>query len=641
MTSVAVALAPILASLNPEQAAAATATGRPVLVVAPAGTGKTHVLAARYLVLMNEGVAPSKILAVTFTNKAASEMRMRLDAHIAHYNEDDIHIGTFHSLGHALLRDVAEDHGLPRDFLIASDLECRLLMTEALRSVREPGDDDAALEQRVNALLGLLDRIKNLGHTPGDVALAGYTLDNEILDWEDIAILEAYEAALHGAGRVDFNDLLLMPLKTMRTNAGRARTWAERFRAIIVDEVQDANAVQHEILTKLAHHHRNILLLGDDDQLIYGWRGADPERITRFEDEWPGGQVLNLTTNYRSSPEILERAGQLIANNQIRRPKQFRPALTTKAVVAHQHCETDADELDYIAATIRAETAAGTPPDRIAVLTRYRDAALRYASGLAQRGIACAFPAHDVLDLRATQGLVAWLRLLGSPDDTLAAIGALTLPLTLAPAHRHNLQVLAGQEGTSVVALARAMIKDGRATVNGPIAAWLRKIDVCRDLLRDHQPNTPLPLTAIVTAAGINALIANSDQAQLFDGALDLVQRAYADTGSVAALVDALAINGNSSGPVPADRIAINTMHATKGLEYDIVFAPGWEEGEFPSRRHFGRIEEERRLAYVALTRAKRMFVATTAATRGLRASTRAASPSQFLAELGIASLSY
>ncbi|RYD18027.1 MAG: hypothetical protein EOP89_17895, partial [Lysobacteraceae bacterium] len=295
---------------------------RPTLVVSPAGTGKTRVLAARYQLMLVEGVPTSRMLAITFSNRATQEMRDRIGSVLDGVDERDVFINTFHALGKRILRSMPNQFGLTDQFRIADEGETHQILREAVMRIDRDLLEGPFGRDKIKRLAELLDQMKNQGMTPDAVASAGRRFQNRTVDATDLEILEEYEAQMQADNIVDYNDLILKPLLAFDRDPKLASNWRRQFDAIMIDEYQDTNRMQYRLLRHLTEGKQNVLFLGDDDQLIFAWRGADNSYVIDFEDQWPNGQVLSLRINYRNGPAIVEQAKSLISRNENRRVKE-------------------------------------------------------------------------------------------------------------------------------------------------------------------------------------------------------------------------------------------------------------------------------------------------------------------------------
>lgn len=626
----------ILDSLNPEQRIAAESTDTPTLVVSPAGTGKTAVLAARYLLMLERGTPINRILAITFSRRAAGEMRQRIGSVLQGIDRRDVFIDTFHSLGARILRSMPSQFGLTDKFWVADEDEAHQIMREATRI-----NDKKSLEfaqfasDRIKRLIELLAEIKSAGMTPSAVASNGYRLKHKTLMRIDIHILEEYESLMQMDNCVDYNDLILKPLMAFRRNPQMAKAWASQFDSVLVDEYQDTNKGQYELLRFLTEGKSNVLLLGDDDQLIFAWRGADNSYVVDFEDQWKNGRVVSLSTNYRNAPDVLSRAKGMIDRNVMRRPKEMKAArINKKAVIELRTFDQQADEQAYIARLIQSQIADGKSPHDIAVLTRARVEATSIALSLAAKGIHCFYPENDILNFREVRAMIAWARIALDETDRQAMMATMATPdCGIKQPSIDNFADTARINEQSLTQTLRDALASGKALPGGPLVTYMEKFARVKTV----DLNDPRAFEEIAQAVGLDQAAADSSPAAFnaLTSAYEIFKSSFDDVGSVQGVIDAISTSARSALEAQQGqaRVRVDTMHSTKGLEFDTVIVSGWEEGNFP-RKHFTDIalEEDRRLAYVTLTRARDMFIATVCRQRpaGRR------QPSRFLSEIGL-----
>ncbi len=655
MSSVADEDAPWLHGLNPPQREAATTLEGPVLVLAGAGTGKTKALTARLAgILATRRAWPSQILAVTFTNKAAGEMRHRLEGLIGGEAVSAgaggfaglPWLGTFHAIAARMLRHHAELVGLRSNFTILdTDDQLRLLK----RLIIDSGLDEKRWPAR--QLATLIDRWKNRGLAPAGVP-AGESF--AFAEGRGAELYRRYQSALAAVNAADFGDLLLHMLEIFAGHPDVLAQWQQRFRYVLVDEYQDTNAAQYRWLTLLAARAQggqgNICCVGDDDQSIYGWRGAEVGNILSFERDFPGARIIRLEQNYRSTPHILGAAAAVIANNRGRLGK----TLWTKA--------SHGDKVDVISVWDGPEEARvvgerierllreGADAGQIAILVRAsfqtREFEDRFiAIGLPYR-IVGGFRFYERAEIRDA---LAYLRLIVQPDDGLAFERIINTPRrglgdkALARLHAHarqtglSLPAAAGQlaQGSELPAAARRSL----ANLLELFARW-----------RDQLPTLPhgALVQAVLEESGYIAMLENDrtpEAAGRIDNLAELV-RAIEGFDDLPGFLEHVALVMDNDRQDDDAKVTLMTLHAAKGLEFDQLFLPGWEEGLFPSQRALDEggasaLEEERRLAYVGITRARRHATILHAANRRVYGQWTAALPSRFLAELPDAHVSH
>ena len=636
VTDTQIAEPPYLSTLNAPQREAVLTTDGPVLVLAGAGTGKTAALTARLAHLLYTRRAwPSEILAGTFTNKAAREMRERVGRLVGEAVEGMPWLGTFHAIGAKMLRRHAELVGLQSNFTILdTDDQLRLL-----KQLIVAADID---EKRFPArsLAGLIDEWKNKGLTPREID-AGES--ERYANGRGGELYEQYQARLKAVNACDFGDLLLHVLTILKANREVLEQYQQRFRYIMVDEYQDTNSVQYLWLRLLAQERRNICCVGDDDQSIYSWRGAQVENILKFEKDFPGAKVIRLEQNYRSTPHILGAASGVIANNGGRLGKQLWTELDAGEKVRVIGVWDGPEEARRVSDEVESCQRAGKSLDDVAILVRAqhqtREFEDRFISvGLPYR-IVGGFRFYERAEIRDA---LAYLRIVNQPADDLAFERIVNVPKRgLGDKAVAKLHQLARAEGLPL-SLAAARILDSdeltpqaRKSLGrfvGDVARW-------RDMARD----LPHPELArqLLDESGYTAMLQaekTTEAAGRLENLSELV-RAIEEYENLGAFLEHVSLVMDNEATREDPKITIMTIHAAKGLEYDTVFLVGWEEGLFPSQRALDEggtrsLEEERRLAYVAITRARRRAVIFHAANRRIYGQWTSSIPSRFVGEL-------
>ncbi len=627
---------PYLRSLNPAQREAVLTTDGPVLVLAGAGTGKTAALTARLAHLLYTRKAwPSEILSVTFTNKAAKEMRERVGRLVGDAVEGMPWLGTFHAIGAKMLRRHAELVGLQSNFTILdTDDQLRLL-----KQLIVAADID---EKRfpARALGGLIDEWKNKGLVPADID-AGEA--ERYANGQGADLYRQYQERLRSVNACDFGDLLLHMLTILKTHRDVLEHYQQRFRYIMVDEYQDTNSVQYLWLRLLAQARKNIACVGDDDQSIYSWRGAQVENILRFERDFPGAKVIRLEQNYRSTPHILGAASGVIANNGGRLGKTLWTELDVGEKVRVLGVWDGPEEARRVGEEIESARRSGTSYGDIAILVR----ASHQTREFEDRFIAIGMPYRIVGGFRfyeraEIRDALAYLRVVNQPSDDLAFERIVNVPKrglgdkALAKIH----QLARAEDLPLTIASARILDTDeltpqarrSLGNLIGDIARW-------RDMARDL-PHAELA-RQMLDESGYTAMYQNEKSAEAagrLENLSELV-RAMEDYESLGAFLEHVALVMDRDGDQREPEVTIMTIHAAKGLEFDTVFLAGWEEGLFPSQRAIDEggtrsLEEERRLAYVAITRARRKAVILHAANRRIYGQWTSSLPSRFVGEL-------
>jgi DNA helicase II / ATP-dependent DNA helicase PcrA len=627
---------PLIAGLNQPQREAVLTTEGPVLMLAGAGTGKTAALTARLAHLVRSRLAwPSEILCVTFTNKAAREMRERVGSLIGQAVEGMPWLGTFHSVGAKLLRRHAELVGLQSNFtIIDTDDQLRLL-----KQLIQANDLD---EKRWPArqLAGLIDRWKNRGLGPGD--LDGQ--ENEAYaNGRGRQFYTLYQDRLKALNACDFGDLLLHVLTIFRGHREVLEQYQQRFKYILVDEYQDTNQVQYLWLRLLAQTRKNICVVGDDDQSIYSWRGAEVANILRFERDFPGAKVIKLEQNYRSTPHILAAASGLIGANSERLGKVLwternggdklraigvwdGPEEARRVGEEIERLEREGASLDTMAILVRAQFQTREFEDRfIAIGLNYR--------------IIGGFRFYERAEIRDA---LAYLRVIAQPSDDLAFERIYNAPKrglgdkTLEKMHRH-----ARARGLPLAAAALEIVDTDElpARARNTLLALMRDFARWRDLAKTASP-AELARTLLDESGYTAALQAerSAESAGRLENLSELV-RAMEEYETLGDFLEHVSLVMDNDAASSDEKVTVMTIHAAKGLEFDHVFLVGWEEGVFPSQRAMDEgglasLEEERRLAYVAITRAKRRCTILHAANRRIYGQWTSSIPSRFVAEL-------
>ncbi|WP_439546650.1 ATP-dependent helicase [Sandarakinorhabdus sp.] len=627
---------PWLTGLNAPQREAVTTTEGPVLILAGAGTGKTKALTARLAhILFNRLAFPSQVLAVTFTNKAAREMRHRTELLLGPMAEGLPWLGTFHALSAKMLRRNAGLVGLTADFTILdTDDQLRLLK----QVIAEANIDDKRWPAK--QLASLIDRWKNKGLGP-DMVPAGESLSYG--DGQGAKLYARYQQRLAGLNACDFGDLLLHMLTIFRTQPDVLAEWQRRFRYVMVDEYQDTNSAQHQWLTALVGPHRNIACVGDDDQSIYSWRGAEVSNILQFDRDFPGAKMIRLEQNYRSTPHILGAANALIANNRGRLGKALFTAHASGEQVQVTSVWDGPEEARLVGDEAEKLAREGVSLNDMAILVRaqfqtrlFED---RFISiGLPYR-IVGGFRFYERAEIRDA---LAYLRLVAQPDDALAFERIVNLPKR--GLGDKAMATMHGAARAMDVSLPRAALALCEADGLTPAARRTLKAFFA-DLAhwREQAGNVGhAELAEMVLEESGYVAMWQAERSTDADGRIDNLKelvRAMGDYPSLTSFLEHVALVMDNESAADGEKITIMTLHAAKGLEFDQVFLPGWEEGVFPSQRSMDEggtaaLEEERRLAYVGITRARKRAHIINAANRQVYGQWTAALPSRFIAEL-------
>ena len=625
-----------LDGLNDEQRAAVLTTDGPVLMLAGAGTGKTRALTTRLAHLLATGRArPFQILAVTFTNKAAREMRERIRALIGDQVEGMQWLGTFHSIGAMILRRHAELVGLKPSFTI-------LDMDDQIRLAKQVITDAGLDEKRWTGrgLAATIDGWKNRGLTPDKVP------GNEayfFAEGRGIDLYTAYQARLSTLNAADFGDLLVHNLTIFQKHADVLADYQNRFRYMLVDEYQDTNVAQYLWLRLLARKSQNICCVGDDDQSIYGWRGAEVENILRFEKDFPGASVIRLERNYRSTPAILAAASGLIAANRDRLGKTLWTDREDGEKVIVRGMWDGEEEARQIGDDIEAEQSRGRALSDMAVLVR----ASFQMRAFEERFNTLGLPYRVVggprfYEREETRDALAYLRLVRSADDDLAFDRIANKPARkLGGQTMQRIHAFARANGQPLMTASRILIESDDLPGVGRNA--LRKfVEMVDRWTREAQNFSPRDLTELILEeSGYTDYWRHSKSAKAESKLENLkeVVQAVSEYDTLGAYLDHVALVAEHNEATTDGQVWLMTLHAAKGLEFPVVFLPGWEEEIFPSKRAIDEngaaaLEEERRLAYVGITRAEEDCRISFAANRQIFGSWRSQLPSRFIDEL-------
>lgn len=627
---------PWLAHLNPPQREAVLTTEGPVLILAGAGTGKTAALTARLAHIVRSRLAwPSQILAVTFTNKAAREMRERIIQQIGPAGEGMAWLGTFHAIAGRMLRQHAELVGLHNNFtIIDTDDQIRVIR----QILQAEGVDDKRWPARQFA--AIIDRWKNRGLTPADVRSGD---DDGFAHGKGVALYRLYQERLKSLNACDFGDLLLHMLTILRSNRDVLAQYQARFSYILVDEYQDTNAVQYLWLRLLAQEKRNIAVVGDDDQSIYSWRGAEVANILRFERDFPGAKVIRLEQNYRSTPHILGAASALIAHNGDRLGKTLWTDVDGGDKVSVIGVWDGPEEARHVGEALERRMRRGEPLDGAAILVRAgfqtREFEERFIHiGMPYRVVG-GFRFYERAEIRDA---IAYLRLVNQGADDLAFERIVNQPKRgIGDKAMALLHQIARADGVPLLSAIAAMHAGDAGTPQarrglGQFAALIAR---WRDLAATTSHGALMQI--ILEESGYSAMLQadrSAEAAGRLENLSELV-RAMEEYEDLAAFLDHVSLVMDKEGADEEPGVTIMTIHAAKGLEFNETFLAGWEDGLFPSQRALdegglGALEEERRLAYVAITRARQHCTILHAANRRVYGQWQSAIPSRFLAEL-------
>ena len=634
--------APYLEDLNPAQREAVEALDGPVLMLAGAGTGKTKALTSRIVHLLNTGRArPNEILSVTFTNKAAREMKNRVGTLLGMQIEGMPWLGTFHSICVKLLRRHAELVRLKSNFTILdmddqNRLIKQLILANNIDEKRWPARQMGAI----------IDHWKNRAWTPEKVPSAEAGAFNN----RGTEIYAQYQTRLRELNAVDFGDLLLHMVTIFQTHDDVLEQYQRWFKFILVDEYQDTNVAQYLWLRLLAGAHKNICCVGDDDQSIYGWRGAEVGNILRFEKDFPGAKVVRLEQNYRSTPHILAAASGVISGNAGRLGKELWTDLDSGdrvRLIGHWDGEEEArwigEEVEAMLRGTRGNAPFGL--EDMAILVR----ASHQMRAFEDRFLTIGLPYRVIGGPRFYERMeirdaMAYFRVVLSPEDDLAFERIVNTPKRgLGDKAQQKIQNVARESGVSLFDGARIALAD--KVLGGKGAAELRVLIDGIDRwgrMAGDQAITHMELTEIILDESGYTTMWQNDKTPEAAGRLENLKelvKALEQFENLQGFLEHVSLVMDNDSQEGEEKVSIMTLHAAKGLEFPVVFLPGWEDGLFPSQRSMDEsglkgLEEERRLAYVGITRAERICTISFAGNRRVFGQWQSSMPSRFIDEL-------
>lgn len=632
---------PIFDTLNDRQCEAVKHTAGPLLITAGAGSGKTKVLTCRIAHLLELGVAPYRILAITFTNKAAKEMKERV-TNLVGAQADSIWLSTFHSFCAKLLRfEVDGFHGYTRNFTIYDSSDQLVLVKDCLKKLNL---DDKQFMPR--SVLGTISSAKNvLMDAKAFAAQASDFYEQKVAD-----VYALYQEKLRENNAVDFDDLLFLAVRLLQEKEDIREKYQSRFQYILVDEYQDTNHAQYALTKILAARWRNICVVGDADQSIYAWRGADIRNIIDFTRDYPDAASIKLEQNYRSTKTILHAANAVIDNNESRPKKTLWTENPAGNKIIHYQAQTEHDEADYIAGVIyNRHEISHEPYGDMAILFRtnaqsrvLEEKLMRYAIPYTMVG------GTKFYDRKEIKDVLAYLRLLYNPEDSLSLtriinvpkrnIGATTMEHVAAYAEEQGISLFEALSSTDEI----PVTKRARTSLEN-FAAMIF------DLLNDIEGKDVLSLIeTVIKQTGYGDMLdkeaehdPQGESRKENVGEFLSVAKDYMDSnpdGNLQDFLENVALVSDVDDFESSDsKVTLMTLHAAKGLEFPVVFLTGLDEGLFPHSRTLldpSQVEEERRLAYVGITRAERQLYVTNAITRTMYGRISAYMPSRFLAEI-------
>jgi DNA helicase-2/ATP-dependent DNA helicase PcrA len=628
-----------LDSLNPEQRLAAEATEGPLLILAGAGTGKTRAITFRMANLILRGVPAESILAVTFTNKAAEEMQNRVSDLLmrAGVPPERPWLSTFHSLCARLLRREAASAGLPSNFSIFDDTDQLSAIKLAITTLNLADD-----ELQPRAILSQISFAKNHAKSPGTMRSEAFTPDAR----HTADIYAQYEKILAQSKALDFDDLLLRSAKLLRDSPAVREKWQRRFQYIHVDEYQDTNRVQYDLLRLLVGPHHNICVVGDEDQSIYRWRGADVSILLSFSRDFPDAKVIRLERNYRSTQSILDAAGAVVKNNPDRLGKTLRAEQPPGANLRYFEGRDAQTEAEFVAEELQ-KLLDDDSDQTCAVEYRTNFQSRAFEEAFRRRGLRYKLVGGFSFYKRAeVQDALAYVRLAMHPDDDIAFLRVLNVPPRgIGKTTVEALRDTASKNGTSFWNAMEDFVTAATAGRSvAPLRTFMDLIARIQSALAEKEPADFIRF--VLDESGYMAMLKdrNSPEDVARIETLQELTRAVAestDAGeSFTDFLDAAALVSDADSFEGKPGVTLITLHSTKGLEFDHVFLTGMEEGICPHGRSINEekgVEEERRLVYVGMTRARKTLTLTRAVYRrvfGNEQQLRASEPSRFLMEI-------
>lgn len=630
----------LLTGLNKEQQQAVQHTEGPLLILAGAGSGKTKVLTVRIAHLLAQGVNPYEILAITFTNKAAKEMKSRVEGLVGDV-ANRIWLSTFHSFCAKFLRFELDNFlGYNSNFTIYDTSDSQAVIKAALKALNL---DDKYYP--VGAMIGAISDAKNKLLFASDFRKQA----RDFYQQKVADVYEYYERELRKNNALDFDDLLLVAVKLLQSNEAVLDKYSKRFRYVMIDEYQDTNHAQYLLAKLLASHWKNIAVVGDADQSIYAWRGADIQNILDFEKDYPNCTSIKLEQNYRSTKIILDAANAVIENNEGRPKKNLWTDKTEGAKIQHFTAQSEHEEAAFIGDTIaKKHDIHGVPYGDMAILYRTNAQSRVLEEALIKRALPYTMVGGTKFyDRKEIKDVLAYLRVLYNPFDDLSLLRIINVPKrSIGATTVSKLQDYARANGTSLfMTLTQLHLVD---TIKGKTKEKLEEFGILIfTLVAEMEDKTVLDiLESILDRTGYLAQLEEStdpqDQARAENiGELLSVAKDFQDTNPTGTVEDFLEqvalVNDVDSFEQEESKVTLMTLHAAKGLEFPIVFLGGLEEGLFPHSRTLmnpEEIEEERRLAYVGITRAEKELYISNATTRTVFGRTSSYLPSRFIDEI-------
>ena len=631
-----------LDNLNERQKEAAMCTEGPLLILAGAGSGKTATMTHRIAYLIEKGISPYKILAVTFTNKAAAEMRQRVERLTGVC--PGMWILTFHSMGLRILRENYEAAGYEKNFVVYDTVDQKALLKNILKDLNvDPR------EYPVNYIGAIISKEKEADRSPQEyLEEEGENFKSKII----YSVYREYQSRLKKNNAMDFDDLLRNTLHLLRDYPDILGEYQRRFLYIMVDEYQDTNHIQYEIIKMLAAASRNLCVVGDDDQCIYQWRGADIRNILDFEKDFKEARVIKLEQNYRSCGNILSAAHSVIRNNKGRKAKKLWTEQEDGHKIVYTRCDNDKEEASYVARQIQLMEGPYRSFDDFAVLYRTNAQSRLFEDALRRQMIPYqVLSGFSFYERKETKDMISYMRLVVNPKDDMAFLRIINEPKRgIGPKSIEKLKVLAEVQGKSMM----EVISDPEVAAGLPAKAGVsvmnmaRVIELCREE-RDNLRISDIYDLLLVRTGYLKSLedqntieaegrIENLMDFKSFIYDFEKEKEAQGEEATLEEFLEKVATDGDADKyQSESGKVTLMTLHSAKGLEFPVVFMPGMEDGLFPGHRAMDseeKMEEERRLCYVGMTRAKERLFLTGAAYRVIYGQGDYTRESTFLREL-------
>ena len=631
-----------LDNLNERQKEAAMCTEGPLLILAGAGSGKTATMTHRIAYLIEKGISPYKILAVTFTNKAAAEMRQRVERLTGVC--PGMWILTFHSMGLRILRENYESAGYEKNFVVYDTVDQKALLKNILKDLNvDPR------EYPVNYIGAIISKEKEADRSPQEyLEEEGENFKSKII----YSVYREYQSRLRKNNAMDFDDLLRNTLHLLRDYPDILGEYQRRFLYIMVDEYQDTNHIQYEIIKMLAAASRNLCVVGDDDQCIYQWRGADIRNILDFEKDFKEARVIKLEQNYRSCGNILSAAHSVIRNNKGRKAKKLWTEQEEGHKIVYTRCDNDKEEASYVARQIQLMEGPYRSFDDFAVLYRTNAQSRLFEDALRRQMIPYqVLSGFSFYERKETKDMISYMRLVVNPKDDMAFLRIINEPKRgIGPKSIEKLKVLAEVQGKSMM----EVISDPEVAAGLPAKAGVsvmnmaRVIELCREE-RDNLRISDIYDLLLVRTGYLKSLedqntieaegrIENLMDFKSFIYDFEKEKEAQGEEATLEEFLEKVATDGDADKyQSESGKVTLMTLHSAKGLEFPVVFMPGMEDGLFPGHRAMDseeKMEEERRLCYVGMTRAKERLFLTGAAYRVIYGQGDYTRESTFLREL-------